>query len=433
MRSPKRREGDRELGFEQHMNPFARNRGMAGALKNLGVDRDNPDLEYSNFDWNIDESLENLRDNTKEVRKLFKADEEEIKMKAKRKMVMKNMFGKEKSAPALLTWMEKEMIRYLHKKDPLEWNHQRLSESFPATTEIIHKVLRSNTLMQKDRVEHYNSTVVGNWKLLSKGKLELDETYEKHLKNWASNSQGKLLGESERQLAEQEIMLQVEDKSSKPRVPLPTVAGEFGSIIRSYNKKLEEKQHKVESLVREELIDMEHMFGENSIPGTPLPEQVSQYTDTALLVTNIDLSKEKRMDVEKFRSTFLKSSLPKPSYEGNKDNEFRQKYMEWIKKHEEKSKYVSKDVRKIDIEITDNCFENHLEYDESEPILRENEDGNLYIFDEFKGYTSPYVIPDNIDKINIPPELKIKYKHFQVKDTVYDRNGDLIFRVPGLH
>ena len=45
-----------------------------------------------------------------------------------------------KPEPNLLTWMEKELIKYLHKQDSSEWTVTRLSESFPATEDVIRKV-----------------------------------------------------------------------------------------------------------------------------------------------------------------------------------------------------------------------------------------------------------------------------------------------------
>lgn len=35
--------------------------------------------------------------------------------------------------PNLLTWSEKEQIRFLHTRDPETWTPQKISESFPVT------------------------------------------------------------------------------------------------------------------------------------------------------------------------------------------------------------------------------------------------------------------------------------------------------------
>ena len=54
-------------------------------------------------------------------------------------MIQKSVYPM-KPEPNLLTWMEKELIKYLHKQDSSEWTVTRLSESFPATEDVIRKV-----------------------------------------------------------------------------------------------------------------------------------------------------------------------------------------------------------------------------------------------------------------------------------------------------
>lgn len=39
--------------------------------------------------------------------------------------------------PNMLTWAEKEQIRFLHNDNPSEWTVERLAESFPALPFII--------------------------------------------------------------------------------------------------------------------------------------------------------------------------------------------------------------------------------------------------------------------------------------------------------
>jgi len=137
----KKRE-DRDWQNMKSMNPFTRNIGAARQLRGLEIDPDDPTfgLEDANEALgDLDLSLEEKRDRSKAFRKQHRADEEFQKDLAKRKIIQKKMFPKPEH-PSLLTWMEMEMIRYLHKKDPTEWSYERLAESFPATTGVIHKV-----------------------------------------------------------------------------------------------------------------------------------------------------------------------------------------------------------------------------------------------------------------------------------------------------
>ena len=116
---------------------------MAGQLKSLKIDKDDPTFKtehLSEMFQEFDESLEGMKDRSMAAREQYKVDEAERKRIEKRKIIQKKVYPKPPN-PSLLTWMEKEMIRYLHRTDPEEWNHHRLAESFPATVSVINKVL----------------------------------------------------------------------------------------------------------------------------------------------------------------------------------------------------------------------------------------------------------------------------------------------------
>ena len=181
-------------------NPFYSNVGASRQLRSLGLDVDDPELNKQDFLLQ-EQSLESHMEESKAFRKQWKADEAELKKLAKRKIVQKKMFPKPPN-PNLLTWLEKETIRFLHKQDPVEWNHERLAESFPATPGVIHKVLRGATLTSPERIAEYNAEVTSNWKLLAQGKLELDSSYQQHL----ASSSGAELPLTQRLLAEQDAV-----------------------------------------------------------------------------------------------------------------------------------------------------------------------------------------------------------------------------------
>ena len=180
-------------------NPFYSNVGASRQLRSLGLDVDDPELNKQDFLY--EQSLESRMEESKAFRKQWKVDEAELKELAKRKIVQKKMFPKPAN-PSLLTWLEKETIRSLHRQDPVEWNHQRLAESFPATPGVIHKVLRGKTITSPERIAEYNKAVTSNWKLLAKGKLELEASYQRHL----ASSSGAELPLTQRLLAEQDAV-----------------------------------------------------------------------------------------------------------------------------------------------------------------------------------------------------------------------------------
>ena len=130
---------------QKSLNPFTRNVGAARQLQSLELDVDDPTFKTEDVTetlGNLEATIEDKRIRSKAFRAQFKADEEYLKDLAKRKIIEKKLFPKPPN-PSLLTWMEKEMIKYLHKKDAVEWSKERLAESFPATLEVIHKVFLS--------------------------------------------------------------------------------------------------------------------------------------------------------------------------------------------------------------------------------------------------------------------------------------------------
>ena len=415
---------------KKYMNPFTRNVGAARQLRNLEIDPDDPTFKTENINeltGSMEFTLEDKRDRSKAFRKQFKVDEEYLKQLAKRKIIEKKMFPKP-PIPSLLTWMEKEMIRYLHEKDPVEWSHERLAESFPATTEVIHKVLRQRPCYARKVIEKYNKDVVNNWKLLSRGKLELEPKYQEHLK---SGNRDLGLTSGEKNLAEQKIRIKCEESFALPK---PAIPGEFASIIINYNNRIAKDREGATQLQNQEVFEMQSLFGENTIPGTPLENEVCVYTDTALLASSIDLSREKHMDIVKFRNKYLKKGLTKEEIDD--PNPFREKYLEWVKKEEEKRKYATEKVEKIDAsELSKISKDTQLLYEAAERDevdVKISETGETYVFDPKSGYKQPYVTPDNPDTIVIPKEMKNKYKFFQLGDSMYDLHGSFLYRIPGL-
>jgi len=426
----KRRE-DKLWKEQKSLNPFTRNVGAARQLQSLELDVDDPTFKTEDVTetlGNLEATIEDKRIRSKAFRAQFKADEEYLKDLAKRKIIEKKLFPKPPN-PSLLTWMEKEMIKYLHKKDAVEWSKERLAESFPATLEVIHKVLRSKSCYAEAQINKYNKVVVNNWKLLSKGQLDLEPEYQKHLKEGKRNLD---LSSGEKNLVEQEIKVNFE--RSSVALPKPVIPGEFASIIVNYNRKLARDKEEL-NLEVQEVFEVENLFGDNTIPGTPLEDEVSVYTGTALLASNIDLSREKQMSIQKFRKMYLKKDSKNTEHIDN-PNPFREKYLEWVKKEEEKSRFASKTVNKIDpSELSKISKDSKLLYEaaEREEIdVRMSETGETFIFDPEAGYKQPYVSPENPEFIKIPEEMRNKYNFYQLGDSFYDRDGQFLYRIPGL-
>ena len=118
-------------------------------------------------------------------------------------------------------------------------------------------------------IREYNKEVNKNWKLLSGGKLDLDPAYEDHLKSGYKNLQ---ISSGLKNLAEQEIMMELEKLSNG--LPKPAIPGEFAKIIIDYKNKISKDREETPSLTETKVIDVPHMFADNTIPGTPLLNEV---------------------------------------------------------------------------------------------------------------------------------------------------------------
>ena len=236
-------------------------------------------------------------------------------------------------------------------------------------------------------------------------------------------------------------MLEVEKKLTP--LPKPAVPGEFASIIIDYNKKLSKDKVKTD-LLSQEVIDVPSIFSENSIPGTPHVNEVSPYKDTALLATNIDLKMEKRMGIEEFKEKHLivdeEAEFKKKKQLDDDPSPLRKKYMEWVKKEEKRSRLAAKRVPKIATQevkeiIQENetmkpIFNDHIQKNKIE--LKHSPEGGTYVFDAGRGYQNLQVTSSSPETIDIPDDVKYKYNFFRMGDTVYDREGQFIYRIPGL-
>jgi len=423
---------DKEWEFRKSMNPFATNVGMARQLKKLNIGSNDQVFKTEDVGELLDEmddTVEAFRDKSLEFRKQMEADKEEQRIRAKRVMIQKSVYPM-KPEPNLLTWMEKELIKYLHKQDSSEWTVTRLSESFPATEDVIRKVVKERMMLGSDKINKYNKEVASNWKMLTRNQLEISQDYEKHLKSGYRNL---AISSGLKNLAEQEIIVEMEKKNSP--LPKPAIPGEFAKIIIDYNNKISEDKQK-QNLESQEVIDVPNLFAENSLPGTPVENEISPYSGTAILATNIDLKREKPMMLDAFRNKYLDGKEEEKRLLEDDPNPMRQKYLNWVRKQERKNKLASKSVKKISSkEIAEfKVPENELSINKY-PVLSEDDErfteaNSMYVFDPKSGYQNLQTKTDEPDFIKIPSEVKYKYKTFRVGETVYDREGYFLYRLP---
>merc|ERR1712157_530723 len=97
-----------------------------------------------------------------------------------------------------------------------------------------------------------------------------------------------------------------------------------------------------------EVIDVPNLFADNTIPGTPVNNEISPYGGTALLATSINLKKEKSMVMDTFRQKYLNNEKNEGKKKIDVDlNPMREKYLKWLKSEEKRSSLSTKKVPKI--------------------------------------------------------------------------------------
>jgi hypothetical protein len=95
----------------------------------------------------------------------------------KNRIIVKKLrnFHRQKE-PTILTWAARSQIQYLHKKDPIYWTPEMLSQSFPVPVNAIKAILRYDFLPPNEKfVKEYDQDVISNWIQLAKEKRNLIE------------------------------------------------------------------------------------------------------------------------------------------------------------------------------------------------------------------------------------------------------------------
>jgi len=432
--------------YKKEMNRFVRDVGVSRQMNKLGIDKTEDIMhpESINAETNFEEMLEQ----TSNLQKQIDQDPDRIK----RILIMKKLFPAPKQ-PNLLTNAEKETIRHLHQKDPHEWTLERLAESFPIDTYGVKKVLRSKLPRNAERVRQLDQQAVDNWKLLSKGKLELDPSLQNHLKHF-HRKYIELGQEDHKRISEN---MRLEDGPSKPK--LVAGKGEFTRIISDYEDKISKASDESrltstsDGVSQVDLGEMQSLFGDNTLPGTPWTDESSPYGETSLIATSIDLGREASMDIERFREQYLSSAqaaLPpvntrtlRPfSDSASQENPTKTAYLAWIQAQDSKSRQVTKNIRQVNVDevisaeglkmLTEDKAGGENDDEMEVRVGRSEETGQqeVYVFNPNTGKQT-LSVSDSPDFIEIPKDVKHKYKFFQFGDSLYDNEGEFLYRVPG--
>nr|CAG4644042.1 EOG090X07VJ [Lepidurus arcticus] len=90
-----------------------------------------------------------------------------ITKSALKKNIIKRKYFKTPISPNLVTWAEKEYLKYLHKSEPQTWSVAALAENFGITTDAVKKIIRSNWRPESEkRITKHDSAVARRRQIL---------------------------------------------------------------------------------------------------------------------------------------------------------------------------------------------------------------------------------------------------------------------------
>lgn len=226
-----------------------------------------------------------------------------------RQYIVQNKYFRQEPLPNLLTYAEKEQIKFLHSSDNEEWTVERLAESFPASAETICKILKARwSPMSEKRIRAHDESVLKNWERFKKGEFstKLSRELQEHLNKFIH-----------RDLKDINILPDSSKTFQKKKWQKPK-SSEFSSIIMSLRSKDKEtasnltqlsdgktKENFKEVATNKDYSDT-YLLGEiknkKSITIHEFKEKNQQLVNTDILANNSDKSLEE-VAAQEFKNT----------------------------------------------------------------------------------------------------------------------------------
>lgn len=310
----------------------------------------------------------------------------------------------------LLTAATKDQIRYLHELDPVKWNPEALTQSFPISIDGVKKLLRSNYRPKSDseRLKHDNN-VYKNIKLLKEGSEKISIVTRKL---W---EEGKL--KIEYSQGNEILPMPDVDVEKVPAIKDFEKPGEFLSIVKPYldAKKQQESKDipKHSEIIKHEdptknnflkIVIPSHIESSDPLCATYFPSRFK--SDDALDITH----EQCRPNFTKDDNTTDITSRKEQNLINNKENT------------NNSLNFKSGNVPKYN-------------NDNVEFVLDSRVNQNLgirqpYVYDSKVGYQHPLgEAGDYPEKIEIPKDDFKPGALYKVGNCYYDDNGDFLYRV----
>ncbi|XP_046400516.1 uncharacterized protein LOC124166852 isoform X2 [Ischnura elegans] len=341
--------------------------------------------------------LEDLESDFMEVDKMHEEYEREKRVAADKLAyeITKKKHFKPPKLPNLLMWTEKEQIRHLHQLDSIEWSPEKLSENFPATPEIIKKLLKSRWKPKSESdITHHDRSVQRNWSALMKGKYNLDPELKRHFLSFSS-----------RQLNYPQATEPVREEVVIYNRPLGS--HEFSDIVKNFSK---DNSTSVDNSLEMSIADL--------APPKLNRKSADPRADSFVMPSKFRSGKE-LLPLKQYKEKVLRLA----NEEGEGD-ELSRRYYDHLKKG-----IVEK--KEGELSVVEG-----LQVEESPP----SRTNKWPIEKRAKGETAftpkmleVYMKAEQYKmKIKIPEEEIDPSAVYKVKDCFYDADGKFLYRVPGL-
>ncbi|XP_071449831.1 uncharacterized protein [Hetaerina americana] len=370
------------------------NPGVQNKLKVL-------EMEYPDIEELHDEeiNLEEFESDLMQVNVSHKNYEREKKAAADSLAyaITKSKHFKPPKLPNLLMWSEKEQIRNLHQLDAIEWSPEKLAQHFPATAEIVMKLIKSRWEPRSGAdIERHDRSVQRNWSDLLKGKFNLDPEVKRHFLTFSARQMNFPEGSSS---DIEKIVIH-----NKPRGTT-----EFSDIVRSSNEKSSGGDKPLEANIAE-------------LAPLHLNRKSSDAKSDCFVMPSRSRNSRDLLPLKEYKEKVL-SVMD----ELEEDDELARKYYDHLKKGTVEGKGEVKDLQIGEgIQI------------EEKPLQSTSKTLKKYKSEEGRHN----LLPQELDvylkaeqykmKIKIPKEKFDSSAIYKVKDCFYDADGKFLYRVPGM-
>ncbi|XP_067121530.1 uncharacterized protein [Centruroides vittatus] len=383
--------------------------GMGRILRRLGmsekqfVDQDplhDPDDEYQEIINQADSYYDMHIQEKKERKRIIKY-----------KRYIRKHF-REPQETNLLTVAAKEQIRYLNELDPVKWNPEVLSQSFPISLEGVKKFLRSNYLpkSEKERQRHDNS-VYKNIKLLKEGSEKISA---KTQKLWR---EGKLTIEYSRgnetlPMSDPETEIQKEITVRDYDKP-----GEFLSIVKPYLD-LQNKQKEKDKSEQTEIIESNSKLSNNFSTKENFCKVVIPTKNSSANFSNDFYFRLHSKFTESIEIRHEQSTI-KENTKSEKEHNFRNG-----------DRKENDDIILINSRNVPKYNDDNIEYVVDSHRSQSSDKKQPYLYDSKSGYQHPLgEASDYPDKIEIPKDSCKQGELYRVGNCYYDDKGEFLYRI----